>query len=132
MRCNWRLAPVTPGVTGERRQCAPVNGACNTRCYRRLHRSQLSTDCTIAYNRLLYLIVNASQVNILKEKKDGEIQELKEQVRDLMFYMEAQSKVGASPLKEEIQEGNVVVPEEETPKRGGKGCLLYTSDAADE
>ena len=35
--------------------------------------------------------------------------------------MEAQSKVGASPLKEEIQEGNVVVPEEETPKRGGKG-----------
>ena len=45
MRCNWRLERVTPGVTGEQRLCAPANGACNTRCYRRLHRSQLSTDC---------------------------------------------------------------------------------------
>ena len=47
MRWTWRRSPVTPGVTGERRRCAPATGACNTRCYRRLHRSQLSTDCIL-------------------------------------------------------------------------------------
>ena len=33
--CYRRTSPVTPGVTGERRRCAPANGACNTGCYRR-------------------------------------------------------------------------------------------------
>ena len=35
---RWKLgsvkSPVTPGVTGEHRRCAPANGACNTGCYR--------------------------------------------------------------------------------------------------
>ena len=34
MRCNWRTAPVTPGVTGGRPQCAPALSA-------KSHRSQL-------------------------------------------------------------------------------------------
>ena len=36
-RCAWRTAPVTPGVTGGQRRCAPAMSA-------KLHRSQLSTD----------------------------------------------------------------------------------------
>ncbi|KAJ3293935.1 hypothetical protein HK104_004091 [Borealophlyctis nickersoniae] len=40
--------------------------------------------------------------------KEGEVEELKEQVRDLMFYLEAQQKVEASPMKEELQGASVV------------------------
>ena len=39
-----------------------------------------------------------------------------------MFYLEAQSKVGQSPLKDEIQQGDVVLPAEAsgaTPKVNG-------------
>jgi len=51
------------------------------------------------------------EVNVLKEVKDKEISELKEQVRDLMFYLEAQAKVKESPLKNDIEEGSIVVAE---------------------
>ena len=34
--CYWRCSPVTLGVTGEHRRCAPAIFACNTRCYRRM------------------------------------------------------------------------------------------------
>lgn len=62
------------------------------------------------------------EISLIKEVKDREVGELKEQVRDLMFYLESQATVGASPLKEEIQEGSIVVTEGlETPKKAGKG-----------
>jgi hypothetical protein len=35
---------------------------------------------------------------VLKHQKDEEIRELKEQVRDLMFYLEAQGKVKSNKL----------------------------------
>ena len=34
-----------------------------------------------------------------------------EQVRDLMFYMEAQQKIAGSPLCQEIQDGDLVIQE---------------------
>lgn len=43
------------------------------------------------------------------QEKDSEITELKEQVRDLMFFMEAQNTISKSELKEEIAEGSVTV-----------------------
>lgn len=47
---------------------------------------------------------------------------MKEQVRDMMFYMHAQSEISASDLKDEIVGGTVVVPETETPSTSaGKG-----------
>ena len=48
-------------------------------------------------------------------KKDKEINELKEQVRDLMFYMEAQQKIAGSPLCQEIQDGDLVIAESGEP-----------------
>lgn len=52
----------------------------------------------------------------LKSEKEAEIQDLKEQLRDIMFYMEAQMKIEESPLREEIVEGQVVVGQSaETP-----------------
>jgi BRCA1-associated protein len=38
------------------------------------------------------------ELNVLKHQKDEEIRELKEQVRDLMFYLEAQGKVKSNRL----------------------------------
>lgn len=40
--------------------------------------------------------------------KDEEVQELKEQVRDLMFYLETQQKVERSEMREDLQGGSVV------------------------
>merc|ERR1719189_1135439 len=63
-------------------------------------------------------------------QKDKEIKELQEQVRDLMFYMEAQQKIAGSPLCQEIQDGDLVIAESGEPSassdsrttpRAGKG-----------
>lgn len=43
-------------------------------------------------------------------EKEQEITELKEQVRDLMFYLEAQNKIANSELKEELAGASVEVP----------------------
>eukprot|EP00092_Neocalanus_flemingeri_P021045 GFUD01022801.1.p1 GENE.GFUD01022801.1~~GFUD01022801.1.p1 ORF type:complete len:614 (-),score=210.70 GFUD01022801.1:48-1889(-) len=63
------------------------------------------------------------EINVIKEVKDKEIGELKEQVRDLMFYLEAQAKVKESPMKSEIEGGSIVMGEaaDETPKKPSKG-----------
>ena len=63
------------------------------------------------------------EINVIKEVKDKEITELKEQVRDLMFYLEAQSKVKESSMKDEIEGGSIVVAgaSTEAPKRNVKG-----------
>jgi len=58
---------------------------------------------------------------VLQQKKDREILELQEQVRDLMFYMEAQSQVKESPLKDEIQGGSITVGEA-PPTKPAKGA----------
>lgn len=50
------------------------------------------------------------------EKKEAELSDIKEQLRDIMFYMEAQSKIAESDMKDEIVTGSVVVPESEQPK----------------
>ena len=60
----------------------------------------------------------------MKEVKDKEIGELKEQVRDLMFYLEAQAKVKESPLKNDIEGGSIFMGETsgETPKKSTNGA----------
>lgn len=53
-----------------------------------------------------------TKYNQLEQKykeRDSEITELKEQVRDLMFFMEAQNTIAKSELKEEIEAGSVSV-----------------------
>jgi len=55
--------------------------------------------------------------NSYKSEKDKEISELKEQLRDIMFYFEAEKQVMASEQKDEIAEGHIVVGE---PSSGSK------------
>ncbi|KAJ3106820.1 hypothetical protein HDU97_005532 [Phlyctochytrium planicorne] len=53
----------------------------------------------------------------LLEEKDRTVEELKEQVRDLMFYLETQQKVEQSALKDELQEGTVVIESASPPTK---------------
>ncbi|XP_003489600.1 BRCA1-associated protein isoform X1 [Bombus vosnesenskii] len=46
-----------------------------------------------------------------QKTKQTEITNLKEQVQDLMFYLDAQNKVENSELREEIASGRIVIPE---------------------
>lgn len=52
-------------------------------------------------------------------EKEAEIADLKDQVRDLMFYMEAQNVIGNSELKDEIGTSSVTIsnPEPDTSKK---------------
>ncbi|KAL3856749.1 hypothetical protein ACJMK2_011472 [Sinanodonta woodiana] len=51
------------------------------------------------------------QIKEFNEKKDQEIQDLKEQLRDVMFFVEAQQKLAntSDVSQEEIQEGQIIV-----------------------
>ena len=53
-----------------------------------------------------------SKIDVTIQQKESEMRELQEQVRDLMFYLETQKKVEASPedTRQELQKGHVVVP----------------------
>lgn len=54
------------------------------------------------------------------KEKEAEVVELKEQVRDLMFYMEAQNTISKSDIKDELVEGSVTVGEGNASGVGGK------------
>lgn len=45
-----------------------------------------------------------------KSEKEAEIAELKEEVRDLMFYMEAQNTIAKSSIKDEYVDSSVSMP----------------------
>lgn len=49
--------------------------------------------------------------NKYKNTKESEHVDLKEQVRDLMFFIEAQQKIQQSTEKEDIASGHIVIPE---------------------
>ncbi|KAL1501743.1 hypothetical protein ABEB36_007017 [Hypothenemus hampei] len=57
----------------------------------------------------------------LQAKKDKEVAELKEQVRDLMFFINAQQVIEKSADKEEIAQGTVTVGESSQSSKGKKG-----------
>lgn len=64
-----------------------------------------------------------SKCNILEKKceeKETEIAELKDQVRDLMFYMEAQNTIANSELKDEISTAEIQISETPTSSKSTK------------
>lgn len=58
-----------------------------------------------------------SELEKLYQEKEKEVVDLKEQVRDLMFYMEAQNTISKSDLKDEIAEGSVTIAEAKKSRR---------------
>lgn len=68
------------------------------------------------------------QRDLIKQKieKEEEIRDLREQLRDLMFFLEAQKTVDSSPHKDEMKEGKIEVgpspgPSPSTSKKPSKG-----------
>ena len=64
------------------------------------------------------------KIDVTIQQKEKEMKELQEQVRDLMFYLETQKKVEASPedTRQELQGGQLVLPptHSATPSRKHK------------
>ncbi|ESO93398.1 hypothetical protein LOTGIDRAFT_206528 [Lottia gigantea] len=63
-----------------------------------------------------------SQIKDTTENKDKEIKDLKEQLRDVMFYLEAQQKLSNTTelSQEEIQDGHVIVGASASTSQSGK------------
>lgn len=61
-----------------------------------------------------------SDLEKLYQEKEKEVVDLKDQVRDLMFYMEAQNTIQNSELKDEIAEGSVTIAETKKNRRKSK------------
>lgn len=74
---------------------------------------------TLQLNHTAWQEKYASLEKLYKEKEQ-EVVDLKEQVRDLMFYMEAQNTISKSEYKEEIAEGSVTVAEDSSKKNRRK------------
>lgn len=55
------------------------------------------------------LRTNQDSFKVRLQEKEAEIQELQEQVRDMMIYLDTQQKVEASPMKEELVNGTIGV-----------------------
>ena len=66
------------------------------------------------------LLENQNKLKNLVDEKDKEINDLREQVRDLMFYLDAKSKVENCEIKDEIQNGTIILSEEASSSNGKK------------
>lgn len=61
-----------------------------------------------------------TKLNAYKAEKEAEIADLKDQIRDLMFYMEAQSVISNSELKDEIATSSVTIGQPAGPDASKK------------
>ncbi|XP_018494674.1 BRCA1-associated protein [Galendromus occidentalis] len=63
----------------------------------------------------------SSQMSKSKDESDARIRDLEEQLRDVMFFLEAKSKIDKQPdeLREELQEASIVVPRSPAPEGPG-------------
>ncbi|KAJ3048789.1 hypothetical protein HK102_012627, partial [Quaeritorhiza haematococci] len=81
-------------------------------------REEKSMNESLRKNQEVYQRIMKGKDEVIGEK-EREIGDLREQVRDLMFYLETVQKVEKSPLKEELREGTLVI--EEGKGSGGSG-----------
>ncbi|KAF9899129.1 hypothetical protein BX616_003261 [Lobosporangium transversale] len=68
------------------------------------------------------------------QAKEAEIQELEEQVRDMMIYLDTQQKIEASPMKDELVNGTIEVatapaPHNNSSSHGANGSSTSLSSA---
>ncbi|KAG0328928.1 hypothetical protein BGZ99_004002 [Dissophora globulifera] len=61
------------------------------------------------------------------QEKEADIQDLQDQVRDIMIYLDTQQKVEASPMKDELVNGTVAVATPPTPAGGSSSPLPNSS-----
>jgi BRCA1-associated protein len=86
----------------------------------------LTSNQEVYQTKLTTLEENVKRLN---KEKDGEIDELKLQLRDIMFYLDAQSKCADSKLvsKEELQDGHLIIQQDQAT---GSSTLTGSAKAA--
>lgn len=63
----------------------------------------------------------------VKTKKEAEVVDLKEQLRDIMFFFEAQKQIESSDHRDEIAEGRIIVgPEANTSKNSSRASKRHS------
>jgi len=62
-----------------------------------------------------------------EKEKSREIEDLQSQLRDVMFYLDAQSKMTKEATKEEIQESSLLIQQEENPSGGAQAPKISNS-----
>ena len=84
-----------------------------------------AVDCLIGGLRQQqsYLKESQSALASLQAQHQTREEELAQELRDLEFYVRTQATVQASPLREEIKGGGLIVTESNTPAKtqGGRG-----------
>ncbi|CAF0909803.1 unnamed protein product [Brachionus calyciflorus] len=70
----------------------------------------LSSNQEIYQSKLSKMEENLKKLTI---EKDAEIQELKSQLRDIMFYLDAQNKISENVSKEELDQSHVIIQQDE-------------------
>lgn len=80
---------------------------------------ELNTSLLKNQNSWKTQVENAKEaVRLAKEETQAKVLDLEGQVRDLMFYLDTQKKIEASPHKQELQDGRVQVVKQPTiPKK---------------
>ena len=68
-------------------------------------------ELQVSYSILITILGGLLDFTSLKDFKQLLFFNDQEQVRDLMFYVEAQQKIAASPLGQEMKDGDLVMPE---------------------
>jgi len=61
--------------------------------------------------------------------KSREIEDLQAQLRDVMFYLDAQAKMTSEVTNEEIQESSMLIQQEENPSGGGAQAPKLSNSA---
>ncbi|XP_065918473.1 BRCA1-associated protein-like [Dysidea avara] len=67
------------------------------------------------------------KMDLTIKQKELEVKELQDQVRDVMFYLDAQKKVDGSEEKQELQEGHVIISQQNNPGMATAGAVSSTN-----
>ena len=67
------------------------------------------------------------KLNGYDKEKSREIEDLQSQLRDVMFYLDAQAKMTTEATSEEIQESSMLVQQEENASGGAQGPKMSNS-----
>ncbi len=89
----------------------------------------LTSNQEVYQSKLTSLEENVKKLN---KDKDAEIDELKQQLRDIMFYLDAQSKLNESKLvsKEELQDSHVIIQQDQAAASGSTSTQSASAKAA--
>ncbi|KAK7088267.1 BRCA1-associated protein-like [Littorina saxatilis] len=118
-----RLSELTKEKHALDKKCTQMHGKLK-KVLEELQEERDMNKCLMENQQIWQKRVTALETTVkdLTESKEKEISELREQLRDVMFYLEAQQKLANTTeiSQEELQDGQVIVGAAASPESGGK------------